>query len=80
MMDDDLTKKIMLYIVLFFIGLLTMILQVFIFEYPDGFIGFIICLASVYLMLGSIIKLCKTSKIFKDTILFTILDMIFWLP
>lgn len=73
-------NKIILYIVLFFIGLLALVLQVFVFEYPDGFLGFILCLASIYLMLGSIIKLCKTSKFFKDNILTTILDMIFWLP
>lgn len=73
-------NKIILYIVLFFVGLLALVLQAFVFEYPDGFLGFILCLASIYLMLGSIIKLCKTSKLFKDNILTVILDMIFWLP
>ncbi len=50
--------KINLCIILLLIGLLSFILQVFIFEAPDGAIGFLLCLISVYLIIGSIIKLC----------------------
>lgn len=39
----------------------------------------IIIVISLYLFLGSIIKLCKTNDKLKNTILCT-LDLLFWLP
>ncbi len=69
-------KKMALYTALFTLGLAIIILQCFVFEAPDGIFGFLLCLTSIYLMLGSIIKLCKTSDYFKNTIL----DIMFWLP
>lgn len=39
----------------------------------------IIIVISLYLFLGSIIKLCKTNDKLKNTIL-CILDLLFWLP
>ncbi len=70
--------KINLCIVLLAIGLLTFILQVFVFEAPDGIIGFLLCLISIYLIIGSIIKLCQLSKKIKNSI-FDILDLLFFI-
>ncbi len=70
--------KINLCIVLLAIGLLTFILQVFVFEAPDGIIGFLLCLISIYLIIGSIIKLCQLSKKIKTSI-FDILDLLFFI-
>ena len=72
-------KKI-IYGILLMLGLSIFILQLFIFEAPDGVLGFIIFLTSIYMIFGSIIGLCKTNKKFKNN-LFTFLDILFfWTP
>jgi len=71
-------NQIILCLFLLILGLLSFILQVFVFEAPDGILGFILCLTSIYLMLGSIIKLCKLSQKFKNTLLDT-LDLLFFI-
>lgn len=71
-------KQIILCKILLIIGLLGFILQIFVFEAPDGFLGFILCLFSIYLIIGSIIKLCKLSKKFKNTLL-DVLDLLFFI-
>mgnify|MGYP001138646897 CR=1 FL=1 len=63
---------------LFVMGVLSFTLQIFVFESPDGIIGFLLCLASIYLMMGSIIKLCQLSTKIKNTIL-DILDLLFFI-
>lgn len=70
--------KINLCILLLIGGLTSFILQVFVFEAPDGIIGFLLCLISVYLILGSIIKLCQLSSKIKNTI-FDVLDLLFFI-
>ncbi len=70
--------KINLCIMLLLIGLLSFILQIFIFEAPDGIIGFLLCLISIYLIIGSIIKLCQLSTKIKNSI-FDILDLLFFI-
>ncbi len=70
--------KINLCIMLLLIGLLSFILQVFIFEAPDGVIGFLLCLISIYLIIGSLIKLCQLSTNIK-TWIFDILDLLFFI-
>lgn len=72
-------NKIILYSILLVLGLLILNLQAFVFEAPDVFLGFIVCIISVYLILGSIIKLCKLSKTFSNTLLAS-LDILFWIP
>lgn len=72
-------KKIILFIALFLLGLITFILQVFIFESPDGILGFMLLLCSIYLMFGSIVKLCKLSKRFKNSLI-AAFDIMFWIP
>lgn len=71
-------NKIILCSSLLVLGLLMFILQIFVFEYPDGIFGFILCLISIYLMLGSIIKLLQLSENFKNNFL-AILDLFFWI-
>ncbi len=71
-------NQIVLCTILLTIGLLGFILQVFVFESPDGTLGFILCLINIYLIIGSIIKLCKLSKKFKSTLLDT-LDLLFFI-
>lgn len=71
--------KIILYTILLSLGLLLFIFPIFIFQAPDGVLGFVLCLTSIYLMLGSIIKLCKLSQKFKNSII-TFLDLLFFLP
>lgn len=70
--------QIILCIILLLLGLLGFTLQIFIFEAPDGILGFILCLINIYLMIGSIIKLCKLSKMFKNTLL-DALDLLFFI-
>ncbi len=70
--------KINLCIMLLLIGLISFILQVFIFSSPDGIIGFLLCLIDIYLIIGSIIKLCQLSTKIKNSI-FDILDLLFFI-
>lgn len=70
--------KINLCILLLIIGLLSFTLQVFVFEAPDGTIGFLLCLVSIYLIIGSIIKLCQLSTKIKNSI-FNIFDLLFFI-
>lgn len=70
--------KITLCIVLLITSLLIFHLQIFVLEAPDGIFGFLLCLFSIYLILGSTIYLCKFSEKFKNT-LFEILDLLFFI-
>lgn len=70
--------QIRLCTVLLVIGLLGFILQVFVFSYPDGLFGFLLVLSFIYLIIGSIIKLCKLSNLFKNVLLNT-LDLLFFI-
>ena len=70
-------KKILLYSSLLIISIIGIIL--FFLFLPDGLLGYLTILISIYLLIGSIIKLCKLSEKFQNTI-FNILDLLFWLP
>ena len=72
-------KKLALYGGILLAGLLVFILEVFVFQKPDGILGLVICIASVLMMLGSIIKLCILSPKFENSFL-AVLDIFFWLP
>lgn len=65
----------MFWSVLLIIGLLTFILQIFVFQKPDGMVGYLICITSVFLILGSIIRLCFLRPKLVD-ILLNLLDML----
>ena len=71
-------NQIILCIVLFIVGLRSFILQLFVFEAPNGIFGFLLCLLSIYLIIGSIIKLCKLSQRFKNTLL-DVIDLLFFI-
>lgn len=71
-------NQVILCSILLGLGLLIFILQLFVFEAPNGILGFIICLSSIYLIMGSIIKLCKLSKRFKNNFL-DFLDLLFFI-
>ena len=72
-------KKLILYGAMLLVGLLVFILEIFVFQKPDGIIGLIICIASILMILGSSIKLCIMSPKFENSFL-TALDIFFWLP
>lgn len=69
-------KKIILYSILCVLGIMIFCFQLFVFESPDGVFGFLLCLTSIYLIFGSIYKLCKLSKKFLDFVI-AFLDTIF---
>ncbi len=71
--------KLILYGLILLVGLLIFALEIFIFQKPDGILGLIICITSIFMILGSIIKLCILSPKFEDSFL-TVLDILFWLP
>lgn len=82
LMEDIFMKRknsIILYSLLLFLGLVVFISEIFLFQKPDGILGLIICIISVYLILGSIIKLCRLSERFTHTLL-DLIDLLFWLP
>lgn len=66
--------KIMFWSALLIIGLLAFVLQIFVFQKPDGMVGYLICITSVFLILGSIIRLCFLRPKLVD-ILLNLLDM-----
>lgn len=72
-------KRIIFYGTLLVLGLLTFILEIFVFQKPDGILGLIICCISVLFILVSILKLCLLSPRFADSLLAT-LDIVTWLP
>ena len=47
------------------IGIAAIALQIFVFQKPDGTAGFILCLISVYLIIGASIWLCRLEQINK---------------
>ena len=72
-------KKMVLYGALLVVGILVFVLEIFVFQKPDGILGLAICIASILTVLGSLAKLCKMSPKFEDSFL-AALDILFWLP
>ena len=72
-------KKLILYGAILLVGLLVFILEIFVFQKPDGILGLVICIASILMILGSTMKLCIMSPKFENSFL-TALDIFFWLP
>lgn len=70
-------KKI-IYPIMLVISLLLFVLSFTIFNSTE-WLGGIIIGVSIYLFLGSIIKICKTNDKFKNTFICA-LDLLFWLP
>ena len=72
-------QKLLFYGVALAVGLAVFILEVFVFRKPDGFLGLLICIASLFAIFVSIIKLCILSEKFKNGFLIA-LDIFSWLP
>lgn len=72
-------NKLILYGAVLLVGLLTFVLEIFVFQKPDGILGLVICIASIFMILGSVVKLCKLSPKFESSF-WTALDILFWLP
>lgn len=77
-LNKDKVKKAILYLILLAVDLLIMVLE-FVFLLFDGVIGFLICLAAIYLIIGSVIKLCRLAADPAGTFI-GLLDLLFWLP
>lgn len=75
----DRSKKLLLYTAMLLVGLAAFVLEIFVFQKPDGVLGLIICITSIFMILGSIVKLCRLSPKFEDGFL-KALDIFFWLP
>lgn len=75
----DRSKKLLLYTVMLLIGLAAFVLEIFVFQKPDGILGLIICITSILMIIGSIVKLCRLSPKFEDGFI-KVLDIFFWLP
>lgn len=71
-------KKIYLYVGLIILSLIFFIISMT-FLGNTKFIAPVIIVISLYLFVGSLIKLCKMNDKLKDTILCA-LDLLFWLP
>lgn len=72
-------RKLIIYGILLFVGLLSFILQIFMYQKPNGILGFVICVISVLMILVSILKLCILSPKFQNSFLVA-LDVFTWLP
>lgn len=72
-------RKLILYGIILFVGLLSFILQIFVYQKPNGVLGFVICTISVLMILVSILKLCILSPKFQNSFL-AALDVLTWLP
>lgn len=75
----DTKKKKLICVFAAIIGLAVLILELFVFQAPDGVLGFIICISGIYLMIGGVIGYCKYSGNSFET-LADFLDILFWLP
>ncbi len=71
-------KKISLYVSLTIVSILLFIIAMTILG-NTKFIAPIIIVISIYLFVGSLIKLCKMNNKLKNTVI-CIIDLLFWLP
>ena len=72
-------NKIIMYSLLLTLGVAVFVTEFFILQKPDGTAGLIICISSILLSIGSIIKLCSLSE--KVSGWFSnLLDVLFSLP
>lgn len=71
-------KNKMLYIILMIISIVLFIISMTILG-NTKFIAPIIVVISLYLFLGSLIKLCKMNDKLKNSVI-TVIDLLFWLP
>lgn len=70
--------KKMIYLLMIVLSIVLFVLSFTIFANTE-WIGGITIGISIYLFLGALIKICKTNKKLKDTLICAI-DLLFWLP
>lgn len=73
----DKKKKIILYSILLLLSIIAFVL-IYVFD-ASGIIGYLITLLTLYIFLGSVIKLCRLSEKFKNGII-NFIDLLFLLP
>lgn len=71
--------RLLLYGSMLTVGLIAFILEIFVFQKPDGVIGLLICIASILMIFTSTVKLCRMSEKFKNGF-FEVLDIFLFLP
>lgn len=71
-------NKKMLYIILILVSIGLFALSITVLD-STKFIAPVIIVLSIYLFLGSLMKLCRTNDKLKDSVIFAI-DLLFWLP
>lgn len=71
-------KRMYLYVSLVIVSILLFIIAITILE-NTKFIAPIVIVISIYLFVGSLIKLCKMNDKLKNTVICA-LDLLFWLP
>ena len=69
-------NKLILYVLLLIFRLLVFVPGI-IFQKPDGIVGLIVCIFSVCLIIGSIVRLCMLSENFAN-VLPSLLDLLHW--
>lgn len=72
-------KKIIIYSAILCVALAVFILFIFVLQKPDGVIGFLIAISCIYLIIASVLKLCKLSGNFEGNLI-AIIELIFNLP
>lgn len=72
-------KKLLVYGAILVIGLLIFVLELFVFQKPDGVLGLVICIISMLMIFVSVVKLCRMSPKFENSFL-AALDILSWLP
>ncbi len=71
-------KNKIFYYFLLILSIMLFMLSIFVLD-NTKVIAPIIIVISIYLFLGSVIKICKTNKKLKNTVICA-LDLLFWLP
>lgn len=72
-------KQLLFYWLIFLLGLLAFILEIFVFQKPDGVLGLVICLASLFSIIFGSYKLCRSSEKIKNFFIHA-LDILLGLP
>ena len=72
-------EKIVIYSIVLLLSATIFTLTALVYQWPDGFWGFIIVLACIYGFIGSALKLISLTKDPAGTVA-NILDILFWFP
>ena len=73
------TKKIIIFGLMAFLGILLFLLEVFVFQWPNNVLGFIIASVLALSAIFGILGLCSLSAKFRDSLL-VFLEFLGWIP